>query len=150
MKTTFWLLCSWFFLVGCAEQQPLEPRDETEPTPLEGVVWQLHTIAVDPMPRQVPDSVQLQLQLTDGQIRAGGECNQIGGTYSVSGTRLTVDQIQMTEMFCAGRSNWESDMMQHLTYSQSYRVAGDTLEINCGDMGGLVFFQTGEGQTRQN
>ena len=34
---------------------------------------------------------------------------------------------------------WETMFLQQLEKSKSYTVQGETLEINCGDMGSLVF-----------
>ncbi|MDO8969322.1 MAG: META domain-containing protein, partial [Saprospiraceae bacterium] len=68
-----------------------------------------------------------------------GGCNNIGGTYVKKRKNLTISQLLSTKMFCEDAMKWESMYLQQLEKSQSYSINGETLEINCGDSGNLIF-----------
>ena len=46
-----------------------------------------------------PDHV-LQLDFADGRIAVGGGCNQMSGTYTLSGDRFSVGPLVQTKRFC--------------------------------------------------
>ena len=46
-----------------------------------------------------PDHV-LQLDFADGRIAVGGGCNQMSGTYTLSGDRFSVGPLVQTKKFC--------------------------------------------------
>ncbi len=106
---------------------------------LEGVVWQLSTFAVSPEPQQVPENISITLKLEAGNVTGRGGCNNIGGTYVKKGKNLSISQLLSTKMFCEDAMKWESMYLQQLEKSQSYSINGETLEINCGDSGNLIF-----------
>lgn len=44
-----------------------------------------------------------------------------------------------TKMYCEGASKWEELLVQRLEKSRTYKINGERLEIECGDLGGLAF-----------
>jgi len=108
---------------------------------LENKLWQLETIAVGPTPEEVPDSIDIHARFVGGQVEGHGGCNGFGASYSLDGSQLTVTDIIHTEMYCEGKSEWEQSFWESLGHSLSYEVQGKMLEINCGDMGSLIFEQ---------
>lgn len=68
----------------------------------------------------------------DGSLGASGGCNSMGGAYTITGDRLTTDQMFMTEMGCAEprmqQDQWLSAFLADVTVS----LAGDTLTLDDG------------------
>jgi len=113
------------------------PQDAT--VKLEGTKWQLVTFAVSPAPLQVPADVTIFIKLAAGKLEGSGGCNRIGGSYILDGNSLTTSQLFSTKMFCEKAMKWETMFLQQLEKSQSYVLNGETLEINCGVAGNLIF-----------
>ncbi len=115
------------------------PVSQYDTDTLEGKVWQLVTIAVDPEPMQVPANLPVTVKFESGKVEGHGGCNGYGGDYTLKGNSLGISSIVQTEMHCEGASEWESRFLQSLQLAQSYTVEGERMEINCGDMGNLLF-----------
>jgi heat shock protein HslJ len=106
---------------------------------LEGPQWRLTLFAVGPQPKAVPEGVVISLRLENGRLEGSGGCNSIGGDYTLKGRYLTTAGLISTKMFCAEAMPYETQFLQMLEKSQTYSISGNTLEIQCGDMGNLVF-----------
>jgi heat shock protein HslJ len=112
-----------------------------EPLVLESGTWQLTAITGGPAPMQIPETLPkpITIQFQDGKVKGHGGCNGYGGNYSASGDQLSVPELISTKMFCQEASNYENAFFQTLQSARSYKINGNQLEIDCGDMGGLVF-----------
>ena len=44
-----------------------------------------------------------------------------------------------TKMFCQGASEWESKFLAQFEKSQSYSITGETMEVDCGAAGKILF-----------
>ncbi len=108
---------------------------------LEGTIWRLSTFAISPEPIQVPDDVTITAEFKTAKVGGKGGCNQYGGDYIMDGNTLKISALFSTKMFCEKTMNWEIRYFQQLEKSQSYSTNGESLEINCGDMGNLIFRQ---------
>ena len=108
---------------------------------LEGPTWRLMTFAVSPEPQQVPDDVEIFVRLEGGQLSGSGGCNRIGGSYATEGPKLSTAQLFSTKMYCEKSMTLETRFFQMLEKSRSYSIREGRLEVDCGDMGGLVFQQ---------
>ena len=106
---------------------------------LEGMVWQLTTFATASEPQQVPEDVTISIKFEAGKIDGHGGCNHVGGAYQMEGNNLSVSNLMSTKMFCEKAMKWESMFLACLEKSKSYTINGETLEINCGDKGNLIF-----------
>jgi heat shock protein HslJ len=106
---------------------------------LEGPQWQLTLFAVGPKPQAVPNNVNINLHFAQGRMEGSGGCNSIGGNYNLKNRHLMTNGIVSTKMFCNETMRYETQFLQMLEKSQSYSISGNTLEIQCGDMGNLVF-----------
>jgi hypothetical protein len=42
-------------------------------------------------------------------------------------------------MFCQGASEWESKFLTQFEKSQSYIITGETMEVDCGPAGKILF-----------
>jgi heat shock protein HslJ len=118
-------------------------KGECPPDPnavrLEGNTWQLDVFAVGPEPKTVPADVSIYVKFEAGKLEGNGGCNRVGGQYTLSGNMLSVSQLFSTKMYCDQSQQWETMFMQMLEKSGSYTLSGETLEIQCGEMGNLVF-----------
>lgn len=106
---------------------------------LEGNNWLLNRVTGIPEPQQVPSNVPATVKFEAGKIQGNGGCNNIGGAYILNGDKLTINNLFSTKMYCAGASKWEGLMLERLEKSQSYRINGEELEIDCGPKGNLIF-----------
>ena len=101
--------------------------------------WKLKTIKASSNIRQVPENIEITLQLQNGKAEGRGGCNRYSSTYNLSGNTLTLSDIMSTKMYCEPGSQWESDYFQALEKSQSWTISDKTLEIKCGNAGTLIF-----------
>lgn len=117
------------------------PAPASRSVTLETAVWQLTDILADPVPMHVPDTlaVPITIKFSEGEIQGFGGCNGFGGNYTYLEDQLSVSDIMHTEMYCEGGSEWEALFLQRLNQSRTFQIIGETLEIRCGDSGGLKF-----------
>lgn len=106
---------------------------------LEGMVWQLTTFATGPEPQKVPEDITISIKFEGGKIDGHGGCNNVGGQYIHDGNSLQVSQLVSTKMYCEKAMKWEKMFLTQLEKSKTYTISGETLDINCGDMGNLIF-----------
>lgn len=112
-----------------------------EPLILESGTWQLTAITGGSAPMQIPGTLSkpITAQFQGGKVKGHGGCNGYGGNYSANGNQLSVSELFSTKMYCQETSSFETAFFQSLQSAKSYRIEGKTLEIDCGDLGGLVF-----------
>lgn len=106
---------------------------------LEGKTWQLTLFAVGPEPRGVQAGTTVTIKFEGGKIEGHGGCNGYGATYVLNVHQLSINNITATEMYCDNASEQESRFFEQLRFAQRYSIRGEILEIDCGDMGNLVF-----------
>jgi heat shock protein HslJ len=85
---------------AACSSQPLAPSD------IVGTAWQLHTVhenGSDLISVVEPSRYTLQLQ-ESGHVAAKSDCNSCGGSYTLSGSSLTLNQVVCTKVFCGDRS----------------------------------------------
>ena len=139
--------CRRAFVLTLVTSSDFELENSPDPTPpsdsinLETAVWQLTAIVVDHTPMQVPDTlpVPMTVKFSAGKVEGYGGCNNFGGTFTAGGDQLSVSGLFSTRRFCEGISEWENKFLRGLEQSKSYKITGETLEIDCGEAGGLVF-----------
>jgi heat shock protein HslJ len=107
---------------AACSSQPLAPTD------IVGTTWQLNTIhqnGSDLISVVEPARYTLQLQ-EDGRVAVKSDCNSCGGSYTLSGSSLTLSQVACTKVFCGDRS-----------FDQSYSRALEgaiTVSVNGSEM----------------
>lgn len=107
---------------------------------LNGTSWHLQTFAVGPNPQGVPKDVQITIAFEEARISGKGGCNQYSSAYTTGNqSSMTISDLVSTKMYCDNAMTWETMYFQMLKGSRFYRMEGDMLEIDCGDMGVLVF-----------
>lgn len=124
-------------LLEIVSKMPVTPTPGAVTTApdLEGVVWQLQSMAdasgetVDAM-----TDVLLTATFNNGQLSGNGGCNTYFGTYAADASSLTIKPAGTTMMACAEDvMAQEQAYMAALATSASYKVTGDKLEIMNAD-----------------
>lgn len=106
---------------------------------LEGIVWQVTAFVKGAEKTEVPGDVTISMKFEDGKIDGHGGCNHVGGNYIHDGNSLKVSGLFSTKMFCQGASEWESKFLAQFEKSQSYSITGETMEVDCGAAGKILF-----------
>lgn len=112
---------------------------QTGATGLEGRTWVLATFDSGAQAQDVPDNIGISVKFDNGKIDGNGGCNHVGGGYTLSGNSLNIKGLLSTKMFCEAAAKWETMFLQRLEKSKTYKIEGEVLEIDCGDMGQLTF-----------
>ena len=111
---------------------------------LQGKTWQLtaFTEKVPAFQGVVPAEDQPNYTLTfnsDDTFNAQADCNQVNGTYEVTGTSgLTITPGASTMAFC-GEFSLDGLYVHGLSQAASYAIADDTLTITLQDEGTMTF-----------
>jgi heat shock protein HslJ len=95
--------------------------------PLKGTSWRLVTLGGAGL---IPGT-QIKATFEDGQVH-GSACNSYGGSYKVSGDKLTVEALFMTEMACQnpeGVMEQEQRYLEMLGMAQTFKVSSGQLQI---------------------
>jgi heat shock protein HslJ len=95
--------------------------------PLKGTSWRLVTLGGAGL---IPGT-QVTATFEDGQVH-GQACNSYGGSYKVSGDKITFSDIYMTEMACMdpqGVMEQERRYVEMLGMAQTFKVSSGQLQI---------------------
>ncbi len=134
-------------LTGAGSSGPtLTGAGSSGPT-LTGKTWALTAVTSKTPAFQgvVPDYQQSDYTITfntDGTYSGTAACNQIAGTYTTSGSTLTITAGASTLAFCPGM-DFDTDFgvifAHSLTNASTYAVTSDTLTITLSDGGTMTF-----------
>jgi heat shock protein HslJ len=95
--------------------------------PLKGTSWRLVTLGGAGL---IPGT-GITATFEDGQVH-GSACNSYGGSYKVSGDKLTFSDIYMTEMACLdpeGVMEQERQYLEMLGMAQTFQASSGRLQI---------------------
>jgi len=95
--------------------------------PLKGTSWRLVTLGGASL---IPGTT-ITATFEEGQVH-GSACNSYGGSYKVSGDKITVEALFMTEMACMdpqGVMEQERRYMEMLGMAQTFEVSSGQLQI---------------------
>jgi heat shock protein HslJ len=95
--------------------------------PLKGTSWRLVLLGGSAL---IPGT-EIRATFEDGQVH-GSACNSYGGSYQVSGEKLTVDAMFMTEMACMdpqGVMEQEQRYLEMLGMAKTFLLSGGQLQI---------------------
>ena len=125
------LACILALLAGCSGFS--FPSD-----PLEGTSWELYAYSKT---RPIEGST-LTISFEDGQVSGSSGCNSYGGSYKVSGKKLTVDEVFATLMACPepeGLIEQEAMFLRYLGEAQRFELADGQLQIFWSEHEALTF-----------
>jgi putative lipoprotein len=111
---------------GCSLMQP--SSTSTPKVDLIGSTW----VAEDIDGAGVIDNAQSTLVFgTDGRVSGRAGCNQYGGSVTLSGASLIMDQVFATKMACAPEAlmDQETRFLAALQATRSYRMDGSKLVL---------------------
>ena len=106
--------------------------------PLEGTSWVLLVYGgTSPIPQ-----TQITLGFDHGQVGGSAGCNTYGGSYGVSGDRITLSDLYMTEMACLdppGVMDQEQEYLRLLGKTQTFQVTNGQLQLFTSDGQALIY-----------
>ena len=89
------------FFAGCC-RVPTTPRESSSPAALERTSWRLARLStIDFAALNSAGAKAPTARFEAGRVSGFAGCNQYGGTYTLSGDRLTLGPLIMTKMACA-------------------------------------------------
>jgi heat shock protein HslJ len=122
-------------LMSCLD--PPTPTPIITPPPLENSVWILESYGSPGSLKAVlPDTeVTARFNSSDKKVTGSGGCNSYGGSYLLSGNKLSVPApLISTKIFCGeGKNQQEQLFFSTLQSAESYHIADGKLTIDCGD-----------------
>lgn len=105
------------------------------PDDLNGTNWRIISIDGQPVAGDRP----AQFRFADGSISGSAGCNRITGSYRVEARRLTVGQLAMTRMACAGPAMMQENRVADLLRAPvTIRFPADGRMILTADGGGTI------------
>lgn len=110
-----------------------------------GIVWQWSAMqeTVPASLSVVPDPENYTITFnTDGNVDIKADCNQVGGTYTTSGSDLTITLGPSTLAFC-GEASQDTIYLASLAKVSSYALDGGQLQLKFADDGGKMDFTNG-------
>ena len=130
-----WIL-SGLVLLGLLACQRTAQSD-----PLAGTLW----VATSCLGEKPILGTTLTLSFKDGQVRGSSGCNTYFGSYRVSGSAITVEQLASTKMACQepGVMQQETVFLASLSEAETYRLEKSRLELVRKD-GQTVVFEPSE------
>jgi putative lipoprotein len=92
--------------------------------PIEGPVWRLAQLGDEPI--APGGDAQIQFDRSSGRVSGSGGCNRVSGSFTRSGSALTIGQLASTRMACTDpvRGANEAQFISALQTTACYRLAG--------------------------
>lgn len=75
---------------------------------------------------------RVSLMFTNGSLSASGGCNSMGGSYTLTGGRLSIGQMMTTDMGCDPARMQQDQWLAALLDGATVTLAGDTLTLQKG------------------
>ena len=111
------------------------------PMPITGIKWEWTGMQDSSGETSVSDPRNYTLKFNDdGTITGQADCNQISGTYSLSGSSLSIHLGTSTSAFC-GESSQDQVYLASLSKVSSYAADQQGLELHFSD--GKMDFRDG-------
>jgi len=111
---------------------------------LEDIKWVLTDYSVNDVTKSLlPDrDVTILFISKDKEVNGSGGCNSYFASYQVDGSNLSIPgPIAVTEMWCGDEiGEQERIYLEALQAAESYKVEGDKLSINCGNI--VLYFKS--------
>lgn len=101
---------------------------------LAGTEWELVSLDGDTQVGEVIGGHAVTIGFQDTEVSGSAGCNGYGGTYQVSGSRITFSELVSTLMACEsdGVMAVEQAFLQALGSADQFSVSGNTLTITGG------------------
>lgn len=119
-----------------------EGSDTPVDTSLEGTPWTLESFIEGETVSSLIAGTTITLQLEAGRMTGSAGCNNYGGSYTLEGGELTVNELVWTEMACMdpeGVMEQEQRYLSILNNATRLELEGGQLTLRTPDGRGLVF-----------
>lgn len=106
-------------------------RKTAEPNkPLEGTTWQLSSVIDGEVASHQSGSEKAYLKFSGGQVTGSTGCNNLSGTATVSGDKITFGPIGTTRKACAGDlTSIEQSLLRGLKGAVTFKIDSSTLSL---------------------
>ena len=107
--------------------------------------WKLKTIKASSNIRQVPENIEITLQLQNGKAEGRGGCNRYSSRFGRKELALEVAPVEVTEMFCAepiGLMDQEVQYLSLLPQAAAYMLETGQLTLLDGAGNPLAIYIT--------
>ena len=113
-------------LIGCAES--VTPEDTEWVLESYGTQGDMKAVLAD-------TEVTATFNSADKRVTGSGGCNGYGGSYELSGNKLSIPEPLISTMMSCGeeKDQQEQHFLMALQSAESYRIKDGKLTINCGD-----------------
>lgn len=99
-------------------------------TKLEGTRWILTKLnGVPVLTTSGKKEAFITFNSPEKKFTGSGGCNNMFGTYTRSGSSLSIGPVARTEMFCEGVMETEDGFVKALGKNAKYRIKGDVLSL---------------------
>ena len=122
-------------IAGCGALQSMAPD------PLDGMSWELAALG-DAVP--LPDYA-ITANFDQGRVYGSAGCNTYGASYQITGSRITIGPIAMTEMGCVdpeGIMEQEMAYVSVLAKTETFDLSENGLGLGQPDGTTLIFIPT--------
>jgi heat shock protein HslJ len=104
---------------------------------LEDTTWVLESYGAQGNMKAVlaDTEVTVMFNSADGQVTGSGGCNGYGGSYELTGNKLSVPEPLISTMMSCGdeKDRQEQQFYMALQSAESYQIDGGKLTIYCGN-----------------
>jgi heat shock protein HslJ len=114
----------------------------TEEISLEGTEWALKYYNKNaPLEGNIPT-----LRFENGEVSGNASCNHFGGSYEISGDKISFGAMFMTEMWCEPEAlmDQEAAYLDLLATAERFEIVDGMLTIYAGPQRTLSFVPVGE------
>jgi heat shock protein HslJ len=134
MKKAFPILTLLLITIFSCSKKTLNTSSNQVPdAPLTNTRWKLIKIPGMEMPLLNKDAF-IQFTTDNNRAFGSGGCNNMRGSYSLTGKNLKIGQMASTMMACSPEiMQVESAFSKALTETDSYSISGDSLKLKKGD-----------------
>jgi heat shock protein HslJ len=125
------LSLSLLLLFSCSSVKNQADAKKTNPVNLKGTSWMLSSVP-DFKPEKLKKPVTLNFSDSSNKMGGYSGCNGYGGTYTVKGSELKMEEILGTLMACMPGMKTESKLYDALRNTDHYKVSGGKLILMQG------------------
>lgn len=110
---------------GCRPSDKINKAVGITKATLENTRWALTELHAEPI--TLENKPYLMFAKKSMVVNGFGGCNQLAGSYELSGQKIKLNNIAATRMFCQETMSVETSFLQSLQIINAYRIEGHEL-----------------------
>lgn len=118
--------------IGCRPSDKINKAVGITKATLENTRWALTELRAETI--TIENKPYLMFAKKSMVVNGFGGCNQLAGSYEVSGQKLKLNNIAVTRMFCQENMAVENSFLESLQVINSYRILGHELHLLQNDV----------------